>query len=83
MRSFPYFTKKCYIIGWCQFKISRGIDSKNQILWNNKKILVGKKPVFYHNWYNASNTKISDMLNQNQEFLKWYELAIRFNLNTP
>ena len=51
---------------WCEFKISTGIDSKtdskNQILWNNS----------YQNWYNASITKISDMLNQNQEFLKWY-----------
>ena len=35
---------------WCGFKISTSIDSKtnpkNEILWNNRKILVGKKPCF-------------------------------------
>ena len=72
---------------WCEFKISMGIDSKtnpkNKILWNNRKILVGKKPVFYQNWYDAGITKISDLLNQNQDFLKWHELAIKFNLKIP
>lgn len=81
----PLFYKKI-LDYWCEFKISTGIDSKtdskNKILWNNRKILVGKKPVFYQNWYNAGITKIRDILNQNQEFLKWHELAIRFNLNS-
>jgi len=72
---------------WCEFKISTGIDSKtnpkNEILWNNKKILVGKKPVFYKNWYDAGITKISDLPNQNQDFLEWHELAITFNIKVP
>ncbi|RMX57525.1 hypothetical protein pdam_00005789 [Pocillopora damicornis] len=44
---------------WCEFKISMGIDSKtnpkNEIVWNNRKILIGKKPVFYQTWYDADN----------------------------
>ena len=72
---------------WLEFKISLGIDPKrnpkNEILWNNRKILVGKKTVFYKNWYDAGITKISDLLNQNQDFLKWHELAITFNLKVP
>jgi len=72
---------------WCEFKISTGIDSKtnpdNEIVWNNRKILVGKKPVSYQNWYDAGITKISDILNQNQDFLKWYEPEIKFNLKVP
>ena len=28
-------------------------------------------------------TKISDLLNQNQDFLKWHELAITFDLKVP
>ena len=36
---------------WCEFKISTGIDSKtnptNEIVWNNRKIIVGKKPGFF------------------------------------
>ena len=39
-----------------------------------------KKPVFDKNWYDAGITKISDLLNQNQDFLEWHELAITFNL---
>ena len=72
---------------WCEFKISTGIDSKanpkNEILWNNRKILVGKKTVFYKKWYDAGIIKISDLLNQNQDFLKLHELAIKFNLKVP
>ena len=72
---------------WCKFKILTGIDSKTnpktEILWNNRKILVGKKPVFNQNWYDTGITKISDILNQNQDFLKWHELAIKFNLKVP
>ena len=73
---------------WCEFKISTASDSKsnpkNEIEWNNRKILVGKKPVFYPTWYDAGITKISDILSQNQDFLKWHEFAIKlFNLNVP
>ena len=40
-------------------------NPKNQIVWNNRKILVGKKKnVFYQNWYDAGITKISDISNQ-------------------
>ena len=72
---------------WCEFKISTGSDSKsnpkNEIVWNNRKILVEKKPVFYQAWYDAGITKISDILNENQDFLKWHEFAIKLNLNVP
>ena len=52
-------------------------------MWNNRKILIGKKPVFYQTWYDAGITKISDILNQNQKFLKWHEFVTKFNLNVP
>ena len=44
-----------------------------------------EKPVFlfYQNWYDAGITKISDTLNQNQDFLKWHEFVLKFNLNVP
>ena len=44
-----------------------------------------KKKCFfcYQNWYDGGITKISDILNQNQNFLKWHELAIKFNLKVP
>ena len=58
-------------------------NPKNEIVWNNRKILIGKKPVFYQTWYDAGITKISDILNQNQKFLKWHEFVTKFNLNVP
>ena len=82
----PAFYKKV-LDYWCEFKISTGIDSKtnprNEIMWNNRKILVGKKPVFYQTWYDAGITKISDILNQNQKFLTWHEFVMKFDLNVP
>ena len=75
------------LVHWGEFKISTGIDSKTNpkkdIVWNNRKILVGKKPVNYQNWYDAGITKISDILNQNQNFLKRHDLALKFNSNVP
>ena len=46
---FPHFIKK--MLGyWCEFKILTGVDSKtnlkNETLWNNRKVLVGKKTLF-------------------------------------
>ena len=77
----PIFYKKV-LDYWCEFKISTGSDSKsnpkNEIVWNNRKILAGKKPVFYQTWYDAGITKISDILNQNQDFSKWHEFAILY-----
>ena len=82
----PTFYKKM-LDYWCEFKTATGLDCKthpkNELLWNNRKILVENKPVFYHNWYGAGITKISDILNQNNDFLKWHEFALKFNLNVP
>ena len=77
-KKLPSFYKKM-LDYWCKFKTSTGLDCKtlpkNELLWNNRKILEENKPVFYHNWYHASITKISDLLNQNSDFLKWHEFA--------
>ena len=63
---FPTFYKKKMLDYWCEVKISMGIDAKtnpkHEILWNNRKTLVGKKLFFFHlNWYDAPITKISDI----------------------
>ena len=69
---------------WCDFKISTDIDPKtnpkNEIVW---KILVGKQSVLYQKWYDAGITLISDILNQKNDFLKWHEFTLKFNLNVP
>ena len=85
-KKLPSFYKKM-LEYWCEFKTSTGIACKtlpkNELLWNNRKILVENKPVFYHNWYHAGITKISDLLNSNSDFLKLHEFALKFKLNVP
>ena len=82
----PTFYKKI-LVYWCEFKNSMELDfkshPKNELLWNNRKILIENKPVFYHKWYDAGIIKISDILNQSNDFLKWHEFAVKFNLNVP
>ena len=82
----PTFYKKI-LVYWCEFKTSMELDfkshPKNELLWNNRKILIENKPVFYHKWYDAGIIKISDILNQSSDFLKWHEFAVKFNLNVP
>ena len=74
----PTFYKN-FLDYWCEFKILTGINSKtnpkSEMVWNNRQILVGKKHVFYQTWYEAGITKVSDVLNQNQDFLKWHEFV--------
>ena len=65
-KTLPTFYKK--MLGyWCNFKFQMDIDPKtnprNEIVWNNRKILVGKKSVFYQKWYDASIALIRDISN--------------------
>ena len=82
----PTFYKKI-LDYWCEFKSSMELDCKthpkNELLWNNRKILIENKPIFYHEWYDAGIIKISDILNQSSDFLNWHEFAVKFNLNVP
>ena len=48
-----------------------------------KKLKPSKLSCYSIAWYDAGITKISDILNQNQKFLKWHEFVTKFNLNVP
>ena len=48
-----------------------------------KKLKPSKFSCYSIAWYDAGITKISDILNQNQKFLKWHEFVTKFNLNVP
>ena len=81
------FIKTCQIIDASSKSQRAAIP--NEILKTKQcgitgKFLQEKKPAFYQTWYNAGITNtVSDILNQNQDFLKWHEFAIKFNLNVP
>ena len=49
--SFSYYK---LLLVWQEFKYlskSNNRDYNSEILWNNCKILIEKKPVFYKDWY--------------------------------
>ena len=56
---------------------------KDEILWNNRNILIAKKTVFYKHWFDAGLSKIDDLLNGQNVFLNWQEFRSKFNLNVP
>ena len=49
-------------------------------IFNQVSVHLGKKLFSMKNWYDAFITKICDILNQNQDSLKWHEVALKFNL---
>ena len=62
---------------------SEDIDITEEIIWNNKAILVNSKPIFFHSWYNAGVIKINDLLNNNgHSLLAFDELLRSFNIRT-
>ena len=57
---------------WSEFKNSTGYDfksrHKDEILWNNRNILIAKKIAFYKHWFDAGISKIEDLLNRQKGF---------------
>ena len=72
---------------WSEFQNSTGYDLKcchqDEILWNNKNILIAKRPVFYKHWFDAGISKIDDLFNGQNGFFNWQEFRAKFNLNVP
>ena len=54
---------------------------KDEILWNNRNILIANK--FFKHWFDAGISKIEDLLNGQNGFLNWQEFRSKFNLNVP
>jgi len=49
-------------------------------VFNQVSVHLGKKLFSMKNWYDALITKICDIWNQNQDSLKWHEVALKFHL---
>ena len=58
-------------------------NCSSDILWNNCKVLIDEKPVFYKEWYTSNIVYVSDVLNEHNNFLNFFEFNAKFNLNTP
>ena len=62
-----------------QYNYDRGQD---MILFNNKEILVGKKPIFISEWFNNNILFIQDLLNSNGQFMSYQEFKNKFARKT-
>ena len=86
LENLPIFYEKI-LNYWSEFKNSTGYDfksrHKDEILWNNRNILIAKKTVFYKHWCDAGMSKIDNLLNGQNSFLNWQEFRSKFNLNVP
>ena len=52
------------------------------ILFNNKEILVGGKPIFIGKWFNNNILFIQDLLNNNGQFMSYQEFKDKFACKT-
>ena len=53
----------------------------NQIIWNNKHILVNNSSIFYRDWFEKGIIHVGDLY-ENGNFITLNSLKNRFNLNT-
>ena len=66
-----YFDKlpafyKTILESFSELKTLHGYDeSQDLVLFNNKDILVGGRPVYFHEWFKRGVVFISDLLNEN------------------
>ena len=64
-------------------KFTKNCDIQNKIIWNNCRILVGGKPIFYKPLFQAQITSIKHLLNENNTFLPFDKLNQKVNINIP
>ena len=55
---------------------------QSMILFNNKEILVGGKPIFISDWLNNNILFIQDLLNSNGQFITYQEFKNKFACKT-
>ena len=56
---------------------------QNKIIWNNRNIRITGKPLFYKRWFEKHIVHITDLLQNNGNFIPFAQFAQNFNLKTP
>ena len=55
---------------------------QDMVLFNNKEILVGGKPVFIKEWFDCNILCIQDLLNSNGQLLSFQEFINKYDCTT-
>ena len=53
-------------------------EDQNTILFNNKNILIGGKPVVYHEWFSKGIISIEQLLNENSKFMTFTDFQLKY-----
>ena len=65
-------------------KFTENFDIQNIIIWNNSRILIGGKPIFYMPLFQAQIISIKHLLNENNTFLLLLDgLKQKASINIP
>ena len=78
----PFFYKTI-IESFRELKTLYGYDQlKDLVLFNNKDILVGGRPVYLHEWFKRGVVLVNDLLNENGTFLTFKEFSDKYRCQT-
>ena len=54
-----------------------------EVIWNNRKILINGKSAFYKGWFDQNITRIQDLCQQDGKFLSFKSFCYKCKLKTP
>ena len=54
-----------------------------EIIWNNRKILINGRPLFCKSWFDKNIIRVGDPLQKNGKFLAFENFCNKFKLKTP
>ena len=57
--------------------------AQNQIIWNNRNILVDGKPIMYKSWHKKGIIHIKDLFNEDSNLLSQTNFKAKFDLEVP
>ena len=74
---------KTILESFSELKTLYGYDQlQDLVLFNNKDILVGGRPVYLHEWFKRGVVLVNDLLNENGKFLTFKEFSDKYRCQT-
>ena len=72
------------LVAWSKLQIEKKITTKedilNEIIWNNKHMLINGKAMFYKEWFNKGIKYIKDIIHENGHFLTTDEINNKYRI---
>ena len=62
---------------------SKPTSPHEEILWNNREVLVNGKTLFYKCWFDKNILRVGDLLQKDGKFLSFRDFCDKFKIRTP